>query len=65
MEYMCQMGVISDNWDDQFNYVYSAAMVCLFIIIATVTPNIVGFINIIAGLMGCVIFSVTPPMLGV
>lgn len=40
-------------------------MAALFVAVAWVTPNIVGFIDIIAGLLGCVVFSVTPPILGV
>lgn len=39
-------------------------MVVFFILVAVMTKKIVGFINIIAGLAGCVIFSVTPPLLG-
>lgn len=40
-------------------------MAAVFVAVAWVTPNIVGFIDIIAGLLGCVVFSVTPPILGV
>lgn len=31
--------------------------------LAIVTPNIIGLINIIAGIFGCVVFSVTPALL--
>jgi len=58
-----EAGWISSEWDQPFNFGYTLLMEAVFILLAWVTPNIIGLINIIAGIFGSVVFALTPCLL--